>query len=135
MAIIADAGGSSNFVVTDYDRLQMRHNQPRGFLMDGMRQIRIARRGALEEHDEAVREALRESLGAVVWSPREVEDAGNLLRQILDDAPDLGDLLRRAVGFELKKAICLTCFFIRVSGSRMTFRPRADYDRNPPTHD
>jgi len=60
----------------------MRHDPSRGFLMDRVRQIRTARHSALKQHDEAVREALRESLGAVVRSPREVEDAGGVARAL-----------------------------------------------------
>ena len=89
-------------VADDYPIKPWNHSAS-SFLMDRMWQICVARGGAFEEHHEAVIEALAEPFGAVIFAPCEVQDAGNLSRQILDDAPHFGDFLRGACGFELKE--------------------------------
>ena len=105
-------------MVTHYHPCEPRDDEPDCFLMRGMREIGVTGGGVFKEHHEAVSEALTQSFGARVHAVGEIEDAGNFPRQILHDAPDLGDVMVGELGFEFEEADVFDAFHSLASGSR-----------------
>ena len=78
--------------------------------MDGMGEIRIPGSSVLEKHHKTVREALAKPFGARVYTPREIQNAGNFPWKILHDSPDIGDVLRGAGVLELEECDVFDAF-------------------------
>jgi hypothetical protein len=112
-------------VVAHDDRFELGQQFLHHRLMRRMRQVRIAGGGTLKDHDEAVCEALVESLAADVRPPREIEDAGNLSREAFDQSPQPGDLRRRAGWFEFEEGDVFDSSWHTGGPPRILHKPRA----------
>ena len=98
-----ERGSVFDFVVADDDPRQAWDDSFRSGDVRRMREVGVAGGGTFKEHDKAVGETFAQPFGARIHAPGQVEDAGDLPRQGLDDPPHVGDIVGRGGFFELKE--------------------------------